>query len=51
MEREAKEKIASVVLGDIYDILSDGKNFDEAVYNHKLKLLVEGYEALDNLEA
>ena len=40
-DREAKEKIASVVLGDIYDILSDGKKFDEAAYNRKLKLLVE----------
>ncbi|WMJ89769.1 hypothetical protein [Anaerocolumna sp. MB42-C2] len=40
-DREAKEKIASVVLGDIYDILSGGKKFDEDAYNSKLKLLVE----------
>ena len=48
-KQEAKEKIAAVVLGEIYDILSDGKKFDEKKYELKLKELVEDNYIFDNI--
>jgi tetratricopeptide (TPR) repeat protein len=46
---EAKEMIAEVLLEDIYDILSDGKNFDEKNYELKLKELVEDDFIFDDI--
>lgn len=36
---QAKEKIAAVVIGHIYDMMKDGKPFDGAAYERDLKEL------------
>jgi len=41
---EAKEKIAAVILDDIYYILKDGQPFDEKKYEQKLNRLVDSSE-------
>lgn len=38
---EAKEKIGAIVLTEIYDILKDGKNFDETQYKKSLEEMLQ----------
>lgn len=40
-KREAKEMIAAVLIEKIYDVLKEGKKFDEKIYELRLKELLE----------
>lgn len=46
---EAKEKIAAVVLTEIYDILKDGKSFDKETYRNALEEMLE--QSIDQEDA
>jgi uncharacterized protein YecA (UPF0149 family) len=49
-KKEAKEMIAAVILEEMYDILKEGKTFDEKKYELKLQELVEDDFIFDNIE-
>lgn len=49
-KQEAREMIAAVVLEEIYDVLKEGKTFDEKKYELKLKELLEDNFIFDNVE-